>query len=77
MFGDALTLQHCKKLIDALSKCQLPFVCAHGRPSIIPLIDMNQGSSTNEKTVCNSTQQTDKNHQKWGPTRVRRQNKYS
>ena len=74
MFGDALTLQQCEKLIDALSKCRLPFVCAHGRPSIIPLIDMSQGSSTNEKTVRNSTQ-ADKNHQKWGPTRVRRQKK--
>ena len=75
MFGDALTLQQCEKLIDALSKCQLPFVCAHGRPSIIPLIDMSQGSSTNEKTVRNSTQEADKNL--FGPTRVRRQNKYS
>eukprot|EP00984_Skeletonema_dohrnii_P010346 scaffold4033_cov85-Skeletonema_dohrnii-CCMP3373.AAC.2 len=73
MFGDALTLQQCEKLIDALSKCQLPFVCAHGRPSIIPLIDMSQGAA-NEQAVRN---RADKNHQKWGPTRVRRQNKYS
>lgn len=80
MFGDALTLQQCEKLIDALSKCQLPFVCAHGRPSIIPLIDISQGSSKNEPTVCSSNQaeaNTNLEHyQKWGNKRViRRQNK--
>lgn len=70
MFGDTLSLQQCKQLIDALSKCQLPFVCAHGRPSIIPLIDMSRKGTTSE--VC-SIKLADKNHQKWGPIRIRRQ----
>lgn len=70
MFGDALTLKQCEELIKALSKCQLPFQCAHGRPSVIPLYDMNQ--EPNEQKVC-SNNQADKSHQKWGPTRVRRQ----
>lgn len=75
MFGDALTLQQCEKLIEALSKCQQPYICAHGRPSIIPLLDMSQGSA-NEQTVCSGNQdQADTNtnlehYQKWGPKRV-------
>ena len=37
MFGDPLTLEECQRLIKDLSKCKLPFQCAHGRPSIVPL----------------------------------------
>jgi len=71
MFGDAMTLKQCEQLIKALSKCQLPFQCAHGRPSVIPLYDMNQESANEQKVY--SINRADKNHQKWGPTRVRRQ----
>jgi len=42
MFGDELTHDKCVELISSLSKCELCFICAHGRPSIIPLIDMNK-----------------------------------
>ncbi|ODV98236.1 hypothetical protein PACTADRAFT_20237, partial [Pachysolen tannophilus NRRL Y-2460] len=41
MFGDELPLQNCKELVSNLSKCKLPFQCAHGRPSIAPLVDLN------------------------------------
>lgn len=37
MFGDELTFDLCQELIYNLSKCDLPFQCAHGRPSIVPL----------------------------------------
>ena len=30
-FGDSLTVQQCSELIASLSKCKLPFQCAHGR----------------------------------------------
>lgn len=30
-FGDSLTLDECRALILSLSKCKLPFQCAHGR----------------------------------------------
>jgi len=36
-FGDALSKETCVKMVKALSECQLPFQCAHGRPSIAPL----------------------------------------
>lgn len=28
-------------LLSQLSECKLPFQCAHGRPSIIPLLDLD------------------------------------
>nr|XP_045010520.1 DNA mismatch repair protein Mlh3 isoform X2 [Jaculus jaculus] len=40
-FNDGLSLEECYRLIEALSWCQLPFQCAHGRPSMLPLADMD------------------------------------
>jgi DNA mismatch repair ATPase MutL len=37
MFGEKLDRVQCQRLLDSLSKCQLPFQCAHGRPSVVPL----------------------------------------
>ncbi|PXF46030.1 DNA mismatch repair protein MutL [Gracilariopsis chorda] len=36
-FGDRLTCDQCESIIRALAKCDNPFCCAHGRPSIVPL----------------------------------------
>jgi len=41
MFGDMLPKQRCIQVINELAKCKLSFVCAHGRPSIVPLLDMS------------------------------------
>ncbi|XP_049754122.1 DNA mismatch repair protein Mlh3 isoform X2 [Elephas maximus indicus] len=38
-FNDGLSLAESHRLIEALSRCQLPFQCAHGRPSMLPLAD--------------------------------------
>ncbi|KFP74552.1 DNA mismatch repair protein Mlh3, partial [Apaloderma vittatum] len=38
-FNERLTLEESCRLIEALSSCQLPFQCAHGRPSMMPLAD--------------------------------------
>lgn len=40
-FNDSLTLEESCQLIEALSSCQLPFQCAHGRPSMMPLADID------------------------------------
>lgn len=37
MFGDTLSKNECSFLIKKLAECWLPFQCAHGRPSIVPL----------------------------------------
>ncbi|KAI0720344.1 hypothetical protein C8T65DRAFT_634183 [Cerioporus squamosus] len=39
MFNDTLTMDQCKSLIARLSETALPFQCAHGRPSLVPLLD--------------------------------------
>ena len=41
MFGDLLTDQKCKDIVAALADCDFSFTCAHGRPSIAPLLDLN------------------------------------
>ncbi|KAM9238369.1 DNA mismatch repair protein Mlh3 isoform 2-T2 [Leptosomus discolor] len=40
-FNEWLTLEESCRLIEALSSCQLPFQCAHGRPSMMPLADID------------------------------------
>ncbi|XP_028252051.1 DNA mismatch repair protein Mlh3 isoform X1 [Parambassis ranga] len=39
-FNETLTKDECHSLVVSLSSCQLPFQCAHGRPSIVPLVDI-------------------------------------
>ncbi|KAI0559606.1 DNA mismatch repair protein MutL [Gracilaria domingensis] len=36
-FGDRLSHEQSENVIRALAKCDNPFCCAHGRPSIVPL----------------------------------------
>ncbi|KAJ2902479.1 hypothetical protein MKZ38_000529 [Zalerion maritima] len=38
MFNDPLTVTECKELLYELAACTLPFQCAHGRPSMVPLV---------------------------------------
>ncbi|KAN0085167.1 hypothetical protein V8E54_001634 [Elaphomyces granulatus] len=40
MFNDVLSLDDCRNLVSRLSQCVFPFQCAHGRPSMIPVLDM-------------------------------------
>ncbi|XP_041253335.1 DNA mismatch repair protein Mlh3 [Onychostruthus taczanowskii] len=40
-FNEHLTLEESCRLIQALSSCKLPFQCAHGRPSMLPLADID------------------------------------
>ncbi|KAI3403241.2 MLH3 [Candida oxycetoniae] len=45
MFGDKLDEQEMSRLIENLSRCRLPFQCAHGRPSVVPLARIVQESA--------------------------------
>ncbi|KAK7229201.1 hypothetical protein V2G26_001371 [Clonostachys chloroleuca] len=40
MFNDVLSQGECTALVRRLSRCAFPFQCAHGRPSMAPLIDL-------------------------------------
>lgn len=50
-FGDALELDECRTLIGQLSSCDLPFQCAHGRPALMPILDLRKMKSSNSKEV--------------------------
>ncbi|KAL7409918.1 hypothetical protein BDY24DRAFT_355430 [Mrakia frigida] len=41
MFNDPLKPQQCEKLIKDLSETVFPFQCAHGRPSVVPLVNLD------------------------------------
>ena len=40
MFNDKLTLEECEVLVAKLADCAFPFQCAHGRPSMVPLVGL-------------------------------------
>lgn len=42
MFNDVLTLDECRTLVRRLSACAFPFQCAHGRPSMTPLVQLGE-----------------------------------
>ncbi|RPD66940.1 hypothetical protein L226DRAFT_529339 [Lentinus tigrinus ALCF2SS1-7] len=39
MFNDTLSMDQCMVLVSRLAETALPFQCAHGRPSLVPLLD--------------------------------------
>lgn len=39
-FGDSLSADEMDHLVRQLSRCHQPFQCAHGRPSVAPLVDL-------------------------------------
>lgn len=43
MFNDILDASECKALVQRLSQCAFPFQCAHGRPSLAPVLDLGDG----------------------------------
>lgn len=54
MFNDPLTRDQCTELVERLVQCAFPFQCAHGRPSMVPLVDlgglMGQIGNTSEES---------------------------
>ncbi|KAI9848200.1 MAG: DNA mismatch repair protein [Sclerophora amabilis] len=48
MFNDELSMDECRSLVRRLAETAFPFHCAHGRPSMIPLVDI--GGSTEQPT---------------------------
>lgn len=40
MFNDVLGMEECRGLVSRLARCRFPFQCAHGRPSMVPILDM-------------------------------------
>ena len=40
MFNDELNFTECQELIGKLAQTKFPFICAHGRPSMVPLAEV-------------------------------------
>uniref|UniRef100_A0A8C4N9D4 MutL homolog 3 n=1 Tax=Eptatretus burgeri TaxID=7764 RepID=A0A8C4N9D4_EPTBU len=51
-FGDKLTRKECTVLLQSLAACKLPFQCAHGRPSMMPLADLGHLKRLQGLEVC-------------------------
>ncbi|KIM91200.1 hypothetical protein PILCRDRAFT_1386 [Piloderma croceum F 1598] len=47
MFNDSLTKSQCQQLIRKLSETAFPFQCAHGRPSLVPLANVDDQKAAN------------------------------
>lgn len=64
-FGDVLRVLECRELVDDLKRTQLCFICAHGRPTTAPLVDlgavkravaeMNEKSSSGRRSRSNTS----------------------
>ncbi|KAF3491979.1 DNA mismatch repair protein [Arthroderma uncinatum] len=54
MFNDTLSIMECESLVAKLANCAFPFQCAHGRPSMIPII--NLGTRISFDSTCNPSQ---------------------
>jgi DNA mismatch repair protein MLH3 len=48
MFNDPLTLEECQILVQRLAQCKWPFMCAHGRISTRPLVELGTDSGRKE-----------------------------
>lgn len=54
MFNDVLTVEESQSLMEQLSRCTFPFVCAHGRVSMVPLIELREGDGLGIERVGKS-----------------------
>ena len=51
MFNDRLSRGECEELVRRLARCAFPFQCAHGRPSMVPLIALQHAGGSQENDV--------------------------
>lgn len=49
MFNDPLSKDECANLLERLADCVFPFQCAHGRPSMVPLVDLGDNMAHTPK----------------------------
>jgi len=65
MFNDDLADEDCRTLVKKLATCSFPFQCAHGRPSMIPLIKVDSANGLNYGSIgkwrfrCNARKEVD------------------
>ncbi|KAI5294758.1 DNA mismatch repair protein [Ascosphaera acerosa] len=52
MFNDALSRRECLSLLRRLAECAFPFQCAHGRPSMVPLVNLGSDIAATESAAA-------------------------
>jgi DNA mismatch repair protein MLH3 len=52
MFNDVLSVPECADLVERLGKCAFPFMCAHGRVSMVPIGVVGGDSGSGFKGAC-------------------------
>jgi DNA mismatch repair protein MLH3 len=55
MFNDELDLDTCRTLVQRLATCKFPFICAHGRPSLVPLVHIEGDGDDSGKDLDTNT----------------------
>lgn len=50
-FGDKLTLEQCTNLVKLLKQTKFPNRCAHGRPTIIPVMEYSELGRRNARVL--------------------------
>lgn len=60
MFNDELDMDRSRDLVKSLARCAFPFVCAHGRPSMVPLGEI--GSFTDSTQALSPGLQLDRSN---------------
>ncbi|GKZ49271.1 DNA mismatch repair protein [Aspergillus brasiliensis] len=48
MFNDVLDKNECQSLVRRLADCVFPFQCAHGRPSMVPILELGAAASLDQ-----------------------------
>lgn len=72
MFNDTLSLAECRLLINKLSKTRFPFICAHGRPSMIPLVETGElGMYEDEKIMDMADCMAEMRREDWAEEDIR------
>lgn len=51
MFNDKLSTMECRELVKKLAVCAFPFMCAHGRVSMVPVVDLDGQESGPELSL--------------------------
>jgi DNA mismatch repair protein MLH3 len=65
MFNDELDLHQCRELVQNLAGCVFPFMCAHGRPSLVPLVEVGKAGHGNNSVELNPDTNTEEFVRDW------------
>ncbi|XP_069592394.1 acylphosphatase-1 isoform X2 [Ranitomeya imitator] len=68
-FNHPLTMVECCQLMRSLAQCALPFQCAHGRPSILPLADLQHVATEPEVSPAPNLRRLRQRQLRWQLTK--------